>query len=441
MAALGGLLFGYDTAVINGAIGMLAQHFTLGPAMKGWVASSALLGCVLGVAMAGRISDRYGRKPAMVVAGAFFLVSALGTAFPQTVGQLVFFRILAGVGVGIASMVSPMYIAEVAPAELRGRLVAVNQLAIIGGMLLIFFINYLIARQGDAAWQIATSWRWMFASGIAPALLFLLLLTSTPESPRWLVQCGRHESASSVLERIGGAEFAARELAQILAASKRSAGIPASTGTFRRVLILGTALAVLQQSTGINVFLYFGTEIFRTIGSSMDTALLETVVVGAANLLFTFGAIATVDRLGRKPLMISGSAGMAIFLVGMGWEGASGAHASVGWMLLCVLGYISCFALSVGPVTWVLLTEIFPTAIRARGLSVATLALWTANFAVSQTFPMMDESAFLLAKFGHAFPFFLYAVMSVILLAVVWIWIPETRKRSLEEIESHWQKQ
>lgn len=436
VAALGGLLFGYDTAVINGAIGLLEQHFSLSAAMKGWAASSALLGCVLGVSVAGRFCDRYGRKPTLAVSGILFLVSAIGTAVPRTIGQLVLFRIMAGAGVGIASMTSPMYIAEVAPARFRGRLVALNQLAIISGMLLIYFVNYAIARQGNAQWQVTESWRWMFASGILPAAAFLLLLAFTPESPRWLALHGREREAVAVLERVGGREFAHGEMRSIVAVAERVRSAPIAPATTRRILTLGVILAILQQTTGINVFLYFGTEIFRKLGSSLDTALLETVAVGAANLLFTVVAIGTVDRVGRKFLMIAGSAGMGVCLVAMGLS--SGAQLNAWWMLAWVLGYISCFALSVGPVTWILLTEIFPTEMRARALSIATFALWTANFVVSQTFPMMDASAFLLAHFHHAFPFFLYGGMCVILLLVVAIGVPETKNRSLEEIESRW---
>jgi len=438
IAALGGLLFGYDTAVINGAIGLLEQHFALTPALKGWAASSALLGCVLGVAIAGTICDRYGRKPALTAAGVFFLASAVGTALPETVGQLIFFRILAGVGVGIASMAAPMYIAEVSPARFRGRLVAVNQLAIISGMLLIFFVNYFIAKQGNAEWRVTESWRWMFASGILPALLFLILLVFAPESPRWLVQRGREGEARIILAAIGGTDFADMELQGMHGMSEQSLSSPIAAPRLRRVLFLGIALAVLQQTTGINVFLYFGTEIFRKLGSSLDTALLETVAVGAANLLFTIAAIGLVDRVGRKRLMIVGSAGMGVCLVAMGR--ASETQPSPWWMLTYVLVYISCFALSVGPVTWVLLTEIFPTVVRARALSVSTFALWTANFIVSQTFPMMDESPLLLAHFHHAFPFYLYGSMCLVLLMVVWAFVPEMRNKSLEEIEAHWIK-
>lgn len=438
IAALGGLLFGYDTAVINGAIGFLETHFSLTPALKGWASSSALLGCVLGVTFAGAFSDRLGRKKTLVLAGVLFLVSSIGTALPQTLTQLVVFRILAGVAVGIASLASPMYIAEVAPAAWRGRMVSVNQFAIVSGMLIIYFVNYAIARAGNPDWQVSTSWRWMFASGIVPSGLFLGLLLFAPESPRWLIAQQRDAEARAVLERIGGTGWAAQEAAAVRATVAQESGRVA--GLFepglRRVLVIGIALAVLQQVTGINVFLYFGAEIFKRLGERVDAALLQQVVVGAANLLFTIVAIWTVDRLGRRPLMLVGAAGMGACLVAMGVAAQTGQVA--GWMLLWILGYIACFALSVGPVTWVLLSEIFPTRIRGRALSLATFCLWGANFVVSQTFPMMDQHPGLVARFNHAFPFYVYGGFCVVLLLLVWRWVPETKGRSLEQIEQGW---
>ena len=438
IAALGGLLFGYDTAVINGAVGFLETHFQLTAALKGWASSSALLGCVIGVSFAGAFSDWLGRKKTLVLAGILFLVSSIGTAVPQTLTQLVVFRILAGVGVGIASMASPMYIAEVSPARFRGRMVSVNQFAIVTGMLVIYFVNLLIAGQGSPEWQVATSWRWMFASGIVPSAVFLALLLFAPESPRWLIKQGRMEQALGILRRVDGAKFAEAESRAIQRTLAQEGGSLAQLFRpgLRRVLVLGVALAVLQQVTGINVFLYFGTEIFKGLGSSVDAALLETVVVGAVNLGFTVVAIWTVDRLGRKPLMVVGAAGMGVCLVAMGL--AAQFERTAVWTLAFILGYIACFALSVGPVTWVILSEIFPTKIRGRALSIATFGLWAANFVVSQTFPMMDQDPVLVAKFHHAFPFYVYAAMCVVLVLVVALGVPETKGKSLEEIERLW---
>jgi SP family xylose:H+ symportor-like MFS transporter len=438
VAALGGLLFGYDTAVIAGAIGFLQSHFNLDPIMKGWAASSALLGCVVGVSFAGILSDRAGRRKTLLFSAVLFLVSSLGTALSGSFAYFVFARILGGVGIGIASMASPMYIAEITPARIRGRMVSVNQFAIISGMLVIYFVNYFIALQGDEAWNAAAGWRWMFASGAAPSLLFLALLIGVPESPRWLVERGFKERARRILSRVGGESFADAELSsieQIVAREKDTAPGLLAPG-MKRVLLIGVALAVLQQVTGINVFLYYAPEIFKRMGSNVNAALLQTIVVGAVNMLFTIIAIQTVDAIGRKPLMIVGAAGMGLALVAMGV--AAQVHALSLWVLVFILGYIACFALSVGPVTWVILSEIFPTRIRGRALSVATFALWTANFLVSQTFPMMDEEPWLVSRFNRAFPFYLYALFCIVLVWLVWKRIPETKGRSLEDIERAW---
>jgi sugar porter (SP) family MFS transporter len=439
IAALGGLLFGYDTAVIAGAIGFLQTHFQLDATMKGWAAASALLGCVIGVSFAGLFSDRLGRKPTLVLSGLLFLVSAVGTALPNEFSLFVIFRMLGGIGVGVASMASPMYIAEIAPAGIRGRMVSVNQFAIVTGILIIYFVNYFISLGGDEAWNVATGWRWMFASGAIPSGIFLILLLFVPESPRWLMEKGQNAKAKDILAKVGGASYAENELRSIeasLSQEVESLGQLFKTG-WRRVMFLGIALAILQQVTGINVFLYYAPEIFKKLGSGSSAALLETIVVGAFNLSFTIIAIRTVDRIGRKPLMIIGAAGMCVSLVAMGL--AAQFQVVSLWVLLCILAYIACFALSVGPVTWVILSEIYPTRIRGRALSVATFFLWSANFVVSQTFPMMDENPALIAQFNHGFPFYVYAAFCVVLVLTVWKFFPETKGRSLEEIERFWE--
>jgi MFS transporter, SP family, xylose:H+ symportor len=438
IAALGGLLFGYDTAVIDGAIGFLKDHFQLTAPMKGWVASCALLGCVIGVSVAGIASDYAGRKKTLMLAGFLFLASSIGTALANAVVVFVVFRILGGIGVGIASMASPMYIAEISPARIRGRMVSVNQFAIVSGMSLIYFVNYFIAVGGDPAWNAATAWRWMFASGILPSALFIVLLLSVAESPRWLVEQQRFEEAQNVLARVGGVDFANRELRAIGETVQKEARQHLSLWApeMRYVLVLGAALAVLQQVTGVNVFLYYGSEIFKQLGLRVDAALLQQGVVGAVNLTFTLIAVGTVDRVGRKPLMCIGAVGMGISLMVMG--AASQLHMVAAWGVVFILSYIACFALSVGPVTWVILSEIFPNSIRGRAMSLATFCLWSANFVISQTFPMMDENAWLIARFNHGFPFYVYGAFCVVLLGVVWRGVPETKGRSLEEIESYW---
>jgi MFS transporter, SP family, xylose:H+ symportor len=441
VATLGGLLFGYDTAVISGAIEPLRNHFQLDATMKGWAAGSALIGCLMGVLFAGPMNDRAGRKVTLMVAALLFLISAVGTALPRSFTEFVIYRILGGFGVGIASITSPMYIAEISPAHLRGRMVSLNQFAIIFGMLLVYFVNYFIARHGDEAWLISHGWRWMFGSEAIPALILLGALFFVPESPRFLCRMKRPERARLILTRMDGAAHADRELAGIHAALLQEEG---SLGDLfrpglRRVLFLGMALAVLQQVTGINVFLYYAPDLFRTIASAgTDVALLQTVVVGAVNLLFTVVAILTVDRVGRRPLMIIGATGMGLSLAAIGtaaWTQAVGA-----WLLIFMLGYIACFALSVGPVTWVILSEIFPTRLRGRALGIVTFFLWSANFVVSQTFPMMDENPWLVERFHHGFPFFVYGAFCVLLVWVVWRFVPEAKGRSLEQMEASWQR-
>ena len=439
VAALGGLLFGYDTGVIAGAIGPLQAHFDLDPQFqKGWAAACALVGCIFGVAIAGLLSDALGRKKVLILSAVLFLISALGTALPKDIATFIIFRIIGGVGVGAASMTSPMYIAEIAPARIRGRMVSVNQFAIVSGFLVVYFVNYFIALQGNESWNVQYGWRWMFGSESIPAILLLTLLFFVPESPRWLTKQNRTDEAMTILSRVGGSEHAQVELAQIKDAIDHESGSLAQLlkPGMRIVLIIGIVLAVLQQVTGINVFLYFSTEIFKKMGSGTNTALLQTILVGAVNLTFTIIAIWTVYRLGRKPLMIIGSAGMCISLLAMGlFAFYQSTHI---WMLVFILGYIACFALSVGPVTWVILSEIFPTRIRGRAMAIATVCLWAANYIITQTFTIMDESKTLIDNFHHAFPFWLYSGFSAILLIFVWRFVPETKGKSLEQIEKMW---
>jgi SP family xylose:H+ symportor-like MFS transporter len=438
IATLGGLLFGYDTAVISGAIGFIRILFGLDASMMGWVASSALVGCVIGCLFAGILSDRYGRKKILILSACLFAISAIGSAVSQNITDLVLFRIVGGIGVGIASMLSPLYIAEIAPAHMRGKLVSYNQFAIVFGILIVYFVNYFITDPVNESWNIQSGWRWMFGSETIPASLFLILLFFVPESPRWLAKNNRIEKSFNILERIGGSEYAKREMKEILntdifeGCSFRNL----FRGNFRIVLLIGIILAVLQQVTGINVFLYYGPEIFKKLGTGSGTALLQTIAVGAVNLTFTIIAILSVDRFGRKPLMIIGSLGMGLCLLTLGLV-AYFQRAEL-WVLIFILGYIACFALSVGPVTWVIISEIFPTRIRGRAMSVATILLWTANWVVSQTFPMLNENQWLVDRFHHGFSFWVYGFMCFILLMFMWKVVPETKGKSLEEIEKLW---
>ena len=445
VATLGGLLFGYDTGVISGAIEFLTARFHLDVVMKGWASGCVLVGCATGVLIVGPISDRFGRKKALLLAAALFLVSAIGTALPRDIWIFILFRWLGGIGIGIASMSTPMYIAEIAPAHLRGRLVSVNQIAIVGGILVVYFVNYFIARCGDQAWNEATGWRWMFASGILPSVAFALLLIGIPESPRWRVEMDRAAEAENILTKVAGEDFASAELASIRAALSAEKGNWAElfSRALRLPLTVGILLAILQQVTGINVFLYFGTTIFKSMSAStgVDAGMLQQIVIGGASALSTIVAIATVDNWGRKPLMFLGAAGMGVSLLAMGLMAQNIADPTTvsGWMLLFIIVYVVCFGLSVGPVTWVILSEIYPTAIRGRALGLATFFLWMADYAVTQTFPMMDaKDSWFVQRFNHAFPFYIYAAFCLVLILVLWSMVPETKGRSLEEIERSW---
>jgi len=445
VATLGGLLFGYDTGVISGAIEFLTVRFQLDVVMKGWASGCVLIGCATGVLVVGPISDRFGRKKALLLAAMLFLVSAIGTSLPRDIWTFILFRWLGGIGIGIASMSTPIYIAEIAPAHLRGRLVSVNQIAIVGGIVVVYFVNYFIARYGDHAWNETVGWRWMFASGILPSAAFAVLLFSIPESPRWLVEMGRAEEAKTILTKVAGGEFAQAELASIREALSAERGNWAElfSRALRLPLAVGILLAVLQQVTGINVFLYFGTTIFKNMSAStgVDAGMLQQIIVGGASALSTVVAIASVDKWGRKPLMFLGAAGMGISLLAMGVMAQNIADPSTvsGWMLLFIIIYVVCFGLSVGPVTWVILSEIYPTAVRGRALGLATFFLWMADYAVTQTFPMMDaKGSWFVQRFNHAFPFYIYAVFCLALLLVVGLLVPETKGRSLEEIERSW---
>jgi sugar porter (SP) family MFS transporter len=440
VATLGGLLFGYDTGVINGSIKFVQLKYELTAAMKGWAASSALLACMFGAAFAGPVSDRFGRKKVLILSAVLFLVSAIGTALPRNITEFIIFRFIGGLGVGAASMTSPMYIAEVSPARIRGRMVSVNQMAIVSGMLIVYFVNYFIARYGgDEAWNIERGWRWMFGSESIPAVILLVLAFTVPESPRWLTKQGRKDEALEILGRVDGADYAREEMVQIEDTISHESGSLSQLFQpgMRIILVIGVVLAVLQQVTGINVFLYFGSDIFEKLGGdNIDAALLQQIIVGTTMLLFTTIAIWSVDKVGRKPLMIVGSIGMGISLLAMGMYGFMRLDGM--WLLIFILGYIASFSLSVGPVVWVILSEIFPTKIRGRAMAVATLCLWLANTIVSQTFPMMNENEYLVEKFNHGFPFFIYGGFCIVLVLFIVKAVPETKGKTLEEIEKYW---
>jgi sugar porter (SP) family MFS transporter len=433
VAALGGLLFGYDTAVISGAIGFMQEHFALDAIRKGWVASCALLGCIGGAAAAGLLSDALGRKKVLLLAAVLFTVSAIGAAASPTVTAFVVARVLGGLGIGMASMLSPLYIAEVAPARIRGRMVSLNQLAIVSGIVVVYYVNALIADLGDHTWNVVWGWRWMFASGALPAVLFFGLLFLVPESPRWLTERGRESEARAILERVGGREQADAQMQEVrltLAQETGSLGQLIEPG-MRRPLLVALTLAVLQQITGINVVLYYCPEIFKTAGVTATQALNDTVAVGAVNMLFTLVAIWMVDKLGRKPLLLVGAAGMGVALALLGGAFAT-EQVGGSWVLICTLGYVAAFAMAMGPVVWVIMAEIFPTRIRGRAMSIATVCLWTVCYAVSQTFPWMLE------HLEAPLTFWFYAIMCLLAVLFVAVCVPETKGKTLEEIERSW---
>lgn len=411
--------------------------------IKGFVIASALIGCIIGGALSGFISKSIGRKNGLIIAALAFLFSAVGAWNPEKfnifgtlpVFSFFFYRILGGIGVGIASMISPMYIAEIAPAESRGKLVSWNQFAIIFGMQVIYFVNYFIAKQGNEVWLVNEGWRWMFFSGAIPAALFLILLLLVPETPRYLAMKGQDGKALKVLNKISGSRDASAILTEIKGTLHEVSAPWLSFGFF--VIFIGIMLSVFQQFVGINVVLYYAGNIFRNMGASTNTSLLQTIIVGTVNLVFTVVAIVTVDKFGRKPLMIIGALGMAISMIALGL--AFYTHNEGIIALIFMLTYTAAFAMSWGPVTWVLLAEIFPNSIRGA-MSIAVSAQWIANWLVSFTFPVMNDSQWLTRVFNHGFAYWIYGIMGIFAAIFVWKLVPETKGKTLEEIENIWKK-
>jgi SP family xylose:H+ symportor-like MFS transporter len=439
VATLGGLLFGYDTAVISGAISNLAEYFSLSPAQKGWAASSALVGCIAGAILASYLSISIGRKRGMIVASILFFISALGSGLADNFTIFIIYRIVGGVGVGLASMLAPMYIAEISPASQRGLLVSLYQLAIVTGIIVVYFVNYIIALQGDAQWNLNLGWRWMFASEAIPSLLYFAFLFLVPQSPRWQAMKGYNEKAKNTLNKINGEALADDIFREIQEELKQERGTLKDllTPAMKLALTIGLGLSIFQQITGINAIMYYAPEIFRSFGSSGDTALLQTILVGTVNLIFTIVAIYSIDKLGRKPLLLWGMMGMGIclFIVGFGLYIQSTGI----WLLFFMLGFVACFAVSWGPAVWVLLSEIFPNKVRGVAMSITVFIQWTANFAVSQTFPMMVENEALKESLHGAFPFWFYGTMSIFAVIFVWRMVPETKQKTLEEMTELWE--
>jgi len=433
VAALGGLLFGYDTAVIAGAIGFLRQKFELSAAMTGWAASSAIIGCVFGAMFAGKLSDEFGRKKVLILTAILFAISAIGSSIPNNLTQFVMARFIGGLGVGAASMLSPLYISEIAPANIRGRLVTTYQLAIVLGIQLIYFVNLKISNFGDEAWNIEMGWRYMLGSEALPAIAFMLLLLLVPESPRWLSKSGNEEASMKVLEKINSKEKAREIQNEINEALKEEKGTLRELFApgLRRAVLVGVFLAIFSQVTGINAIMYYAPEIFKSVGFGTESALLQTVIIGSFNIIFTFVALWLVDRAGRKPLLLFGVSGMAISLLSIGLVFYLG-NTNGPWVLIFILAYVGCFAASLGPMPWVIISEIFPTKTRGVAMSLAVLMMWVSVYFVTQFFPIFLESI------GGAFTFWIFMVNAVILVFFVWFILPETKGKTLEEIELTW---
>lgn len=426
ISALGGLLFGFDISVISGTLPFITPYFALSEWGKGFAVSSLYLGCMAGCLIAGKVSEKYGRKPGLMLAAFLFTVSALGVALSHDLFWFIFFRIIGGLGVGMASMLSPMYIAEISPSHIRGRMVSINQLTIVIGILLAYFINYLLASSGPDAW------RWMFGIGIVPSVLFFAGMFAVPESPRWLVNKGQGEKAGKILQRIGGSGYAENILSQISGSVSKEK----STGwsmilnkRFLPILVIGVVLAVYQQFCGINVVFFYAPDIFATTGASVESQLLQTVAIGAVNLIFTLVAMWLIEKSGRRGLMLFGSIALAFCYLIIGFL----LHDMAGngfWLLLLVLLAIASYAVSLGPVTWVLISEIFPNSIRSEGVAIATFFLWLACYILTLTFPVI------MSTFGGYTAFWIYGAICVSGFLFVYFRVPETKGKTLEELES-----
>ena len=457
VATLGGLLFGYDTAVISGTVESLGKTFVdprglsaeVASSLQGFLVSSALVGCIIGGFLGGPISKGLGRKKGLLLAAVLFFISALGSAYPEmffasfgTGGvefttHFIIYRILGGIGVGLASMLSPMYIAEIGPSKIRGKLVSLQQLAIILGAFTVSIVNYFIAQNGSDQWLNDIGWRYMFASELIPASLFMILIFFIPESPRWLMSKSREEQARTIITKIAPLTVD-MEIAEI----KESMQAHQSSKIFsfgKSVIVIGILLSILQQFVGVNVVLYYAPEIFKSMGANTSDSLMQTILVNAIFLIFTVVAILCVDKFGRKPLLIIGSVIMGVSMIALG---TSFYFDSMGLgSLILMLVYIAGFAMSWGPVVWVLLAEIFPNKIRGKAMALAVAAQWLANLTVSWTFPMMsNEGTFLAETFNNGFAYWLYGVISIISVIFVMKLVPETKGLTLEEMENIWDK-
>ena len=448
VSALGGFLFGYDWVVIGGAKPFyeLFFHIENNPFMQGWAMSIAMLGCLIGATIAGLLADRFGRKPLLLTAALIFLVSSYATGQAESFTFFLTARFVGGIGIGIASDLSPMYIAEVAPTHVRGKLVSLNQLTIVLGILGAQLTNWLIAQpipdsfspsEICASWNGQMGWRWMFWGAAFPSALFFLLALVIPESPRWLALRGRDNKALAVLANVGGKEYAEQEL-QVVKASTKATKFGEGfrllfSRPFRKVLIIGVVIAVFQQWCGTNVIFNYAQEIFQSAGYKLSDVLFNIVVTGIANVIFTFVAIYTVDRIGRRVLMLIGAGGLACIYLILG--GSYFFHLSGLFMVVLVVMAIACYAMTLGPITWVLLSEIFPNRVRGVAMALSTFALWVGCFTLTYTFPLLNTAL------GSSFTFWIYAFICAVMFMFLFRILPETKQKSLETLEKELIKQ
>jgi SP family arabinose:H+ symporter-like MFS transporter len=432
VSSLGGLLFGYDNIVISGAIGYLARFYDLDPAGIGWAAGCALVGCLVGSATAGWIVDRLGAKFGLWLCAACFAGSSVGIWFANSLTQFVLWRLLGGVGIGAASIVAPMYIAEIAPTRIRGRLVTLYQLGIVLGILGAVFVNMLIQRMGNDAWNIAEGWRWMFVAGVAPAALFGVMILFSVESPRWLMKMNRRDEAFAILCRLNGPANAAIEVDEIQRSLAHEEGrlTELFTTGFRRALLIGILLAGLTQASGITPLFSFLPEVFKAAGADTSDAFFQSVLVGVINTIFTLVALWLVDIAGRKTLIIAGTSVQFLSFAAVGWLYHS--HVSGPGILVFIMGFVAAHAVGNGAVCWVIISEIFPTKVRGRAMSIATTSLWLFAYLGNQAFPLMQK------HLGNSGTFWCFSAAALVNLLCVLFLVPETMGRSLEQIEDIW---
>ncbi len=429
VAAMGGLLFGYDTAVISGTVEPLRQHFSLDPLALGWVVGSALVGCVAGAAIAGKLTDVFGRRAVLWLSGLLFLLSGIWCYLSPSAGQLVAARMLGGIGVGVASLLVPVYIAELSPPQSRGALVSLNQVAILVGMVLSYLVNAWIGQLEDGDWLATAGWRLMLGAEAVPALVFLVLSMRIPESPRWLLKRNRPDDAHRVLELLHGEAVGRRELEEIREAISHEQGtvFELLERGRRGTVVMAMVLALFQAITGINIVMYYAPTIFTSAGIGTGTALEQSVIIGLVMLVFTLGSMLLVDRVGRRPIMLLAAAGMGLSLTLLGMMFPTGGS-NASWPLIWILTYVSSFSIGMGGIYWVVVSEIFPTRVRGATMSLSVVFLWGGNYLVSQFFPVMLATL-------HSRVFFVFALMCAVCFAFIWKFVPETRGKTLEEIE------